>query len=66
MQGIRVSVGGYSDRLSVLLQTILSEMKTFKVDPERLVVYKEQVRRFEQRNAWNVRLMRVCGLGDDS
>lgn len=43
MQGIRVSVGGYSDKLVVLLQTILAEMKSFVVNPERLAVYKEQV-----------------------
>ena len=45
MRGLSVSVGGYSDKLSVLLETLLREMKSFVVkDREgRFGVYKEQV-----------------------
>lgn len=49
MQGFTVSVGGYSDKLIVLLETILKEMKTFVVNPERFAVFKEQV-----RDSWNL------------
>ena len=42
-RGVLVSVGGYNDRLPVLLQTIIGALKTLSIDPERLAVVTEQV-----------------------
>lgn len=58
MQGVMVSVGGYSDKLVVLLETILKEMKTFAVDPERFTVFKEQVRDY----SWSLSLQDTDGV----
>jgi insulysin len=44
IHGLTVSVAGYSDKMSVLLESILKEMTTFVVNPERFTVQKEQVR----------------------
>lgn len=46
LQGLTVSVSGYSDKLNVLLETILKEMRAFTVNPERFAIQKEQVREF--------------------
>lgn len=42
--GLVLSVDGYSDKLSVLLETILKEITTFSVNQDRFIVQKEQVR----------------------
>ncbi|KAH9915085.1 LuxS/MPP-like metallohydrolase [Fomitopsis serialis] len=44
-RGIRVSVSGYSDKLDVVLGTVIRYLKNLQVDPRRLDVVKEQVTR---------------------
>lgn len=44
--GLVIAAGGYSDKLSVLLHSILNEMKSFVINPDRFAVIKEQVRMF--------------------
>lgn len=43
-EGIHISVGGYNDKLTVLLKVVLDKLKTLTVNPERFEVLKEQVR----------------------
>jgi len=42
--GLTISVAGYSEKIDVLLDTVLKEMTSFVVDPERFAVQKEEVR----------------------
>ncbi|KAG6907416.1 hypothetical protein DXG01_008988 [Tephrocybe rancida] len=41
--GLYVSISGYNDKLSVLVRKVLEAVKSLSVDPQRLVVMKEQV-----------------------
>lgn len=41
--GVSVTVGGYSDKLDVLLRTVLESMRGLSVDPQRLQVIMEKV-----------------------
>jgi insulysin len=43
--GIDVNIGGYSDKLPVLLEKVLRSMKALKVNPERFKVIKERLMR---------------------
>ena len=43
IHGLTVSVAGYSDKIGVLLETLLKEMTSFVVDPWRFAMQKEQV-----------------------
>ncbi|OCH85237.1 LuxS/MPP-like metallohydrolase [Obba rivulosa] len=42
--GLSVSVGGYADKLPVLLRTVLEMLKNINIDRERLKVIAEQVK----------------------
>jgi secreted Zn-dependent insulinase-like peptidase len=42
--GLTVSLSGYNDKLPVLLKVVLERIRSYKVNPERLQVFKEQVR----------------------
>ncbi|KAG8889415.1 Insulinase (Peptidase M16) [Tulasnella sp. 332] len=42
--GIHISIGGYNDKLTVLLKVVLDKLKTLTVNPERFEVLKEQDR----------------------
>ncbi|CAG8459644.1 11740_t:CDS:10 [Diversispora eburnea] len=44
-EGIIISLQGFNDKLPVLLEKIIHEMKNFKVDPKRFEIIKEQVER---------------------
>lgn len=44
IHGLTISVAGYSEKIPVLLDSILKEMTTFVVNSERFAVQKEQVR----------------------
>ncbi|KZT69510.1 LuxS/MPP-like metallohydrolase [Daedalea quercina L-15889] len=44
-KGIRVSVSGYSDKLDVVVDTVIQYLRTLQVDPKKLHVVKEQVTR---------------------
>ncbi|CAL1547485.1 unnamed protein product [Lymnaea stagnalis] len=39
--GLTLTVKGYSDKLPILLEKILEKMATFKVDPNRLAIFKD-------------------------
>ena len=41
--GLYIDISGYSHKLSVLLDTILKEIKTFSIDAGRFAVHAEQV-----------------------
>jgi len=43
-RGIGVSVSGYNDKQQVLIDRILNTLLTYKVDPERFAVIKEQMK----------------------
>ena len=43
--GIVVAVGGYNDKLDVLLRTVLEKLRDFEVAPDRLPVIAEKVGR---------------------
>ncbi|KAI0353367.1 LuxS/MPP-like metallohydrolase [Trametes cingulata] len=45
IEGLTVSVGGYNDKLHVLLRTVLEKIRDLQVQPERLCVIKEKVQR---------------------
>jgi secreted Zn-dependent insulinase-like peptidase len=38
------STMGYNDKLSVLMETTINELKNYKVDPERFALLKDDVR----------------------
>jgi insulysin len=40
--GIEVNIGGYSDKLPVLLEKVMRSMKELKVNPERFKIIKER------------------------
>lgn len=44
--GLFVSMNGYNDKMTVLVQHVLEKVKGLVVNPERLAVMKEQVGRF--------------------
>ena len=44
-EGLSVSVGGYNDKLAVLLRIVLDKLRTLGVDPERLSIVLDKVRR---------------------
>ncbi|RHZ61222.1 hypothetical protein Glove_349g91 [Diversispora epigaea] len=44
-EGIIILLQGFNDKLLVLLEKIIHEMKNFKVDPKRFDIIKEQVER---------------------
>lgn len=52
MQGLFIGVGGYNDKLDVLLQHVLDRVKSLEIKPDRLSVMKEEVR-----------ILRLCELG---
>ncbi|KAI0367165.1 LuxS/MPP-like metallohydrolase [Pilatotrama ljubarskyi] len=43
IEGLTVSVGGYNDKLHVLLRTVLEKMRAVQVQPDRLRVLKEKI-----------------------
>lgn len=43
--GVDVNIGGYSDKLPVLLEKVVRSMKDLKVNPERFKVIKERLTR---------------------
>jgi len=43
--GLFAAMNGYNDKLFVLVQEVLHKIKTLVVDPQRLEVMKEAVRR---------------------
>ena len=43
--GIDVNIGGYSDKLPVLLEKVLRSMKELKVSPDRFKIIKERISR---------------------
>ncbi|KAI0763999.1 LuxS/MPP-like metallohydrolase [Trametes elegans] len=45
IEGLTVSVGGYNDKLHVLLRAVLEKMRGLQVEPDRLRVVKEKVQR---------------------
>ena len=44
-EGLSVSVGGYNDKLAVLPRIVLDKLCTLGVDPERLNIVPDKVRR---------------------
>jgi len=44
-EGISLFVDGYNDKLQVLLEKIVTQMKNFKVCPKRFLLIKEQLQR---------------------
>jgi len=42
--GVYLALSGYNDKISILAQHVLDKAKNLVVNPERLEVYKEQVR----------------------
>ncbi|KAF7295456.1 Insulin-degrading enzyme [Mycena indigotica] len=49
--GLYVAINGYNDKMSVLVQQVLEKIKNIVVDPSRLEIMKEQVKR-ELENFW--------------
>ncbi|KAI9058078.1 LuxS/MPP-like metallohydrolase [Trametes sanguinea] len=45
IEGLTISVGGYNDKIHVLLRTVLEKLRSLKVLPDRLDVLKEKVKR---------------------
>ena len=43
MEGLTVTVGGYNDKIHVLLRTVLDKLRGLQVHPDRLRVLKEKV-----------------------
>jgi insulysin len=43
--GIDINIGGYSDKLAVLLEKVVRSMKDLKVNPERFKIIKERLSR---------------------
>jgi insulysin len=50
IQGLLLVLRGYNDKLQILLEKIIIEMKNFKVDPERFLLIKERLQR-EYKNS---------------
>lgn len=51
-EGFTVSVAGYSDKLPLLLRTVISKIKFLVVDPQRLAIMKEQVYHSKFVSVW--------------
>ncbi|KAI8982604.1 Metalloenzyme, LuxS/M16 peptidase-like protein [Pilobolus umbonatus] len=45
LEGILLAIGGYNDKLPVLLEKVIQKMRDFQVDPERFKLLKDQLRR---------------------
>ncbi|KAI0658946.1 LuxS/MPP-like metallohydrolase [Cubamyces menziesii] len=45
IEGLTVSVGGYNDKIHVLLRTVLDKLRGLQVHPDRLRVLKEKIQR---------------------
>ncbi|KAL0093600.1 ubiquinol-cytochrome c reductase core subunit 2 [Phycomyces blakesleeanus] len=45
LEGMLLSLGGYNDKLSLLLEKVVQKMCTFEVDAERFKLLKDQLRR---------------------
>ncbi|CDH56832.1 a-pheromone processing metallopeptidase ste23 [Lichtheimia corymbifera JMRC:FSU:9682] len=45
LEGMLLAVGGYNDKLSVLLEKVVQKMRDLQVDPERFKLLKDQLRR---------------------
>jgi insulysin len=43
LEGLYVLISGYNDKQHVLLQVILERIKSFKFDPNRFAMLKEQL-----------------------
>ncbi|CAG8552374.1 5800_t:CDS:10 [Paraglomus occultum] len=50
-EGITLRVGGFNDKVHILLEKIVSLMRNFKVDPERFALIKEQLERHYRNNS---------------
>ncbi|KAJ1565819.1 Insulinase (Peptidase M16), partial [Nowakowskiella sp. JEL0078] len=44
-EGLVLALGGYNDKISILLSKIIHKMKTLRVDPDRFRVIKERLQR---------------------
>ncbi|KAG0165438.1 Insulinase (Peptidase M16) [Apophysomyces sp. BC1034] len=44
--GIVLSVGGYSDKLTLLLEKVIHRMKYLRIDPDRFNIAKDEIRRY--------------------
>ncbi|OBZ83270.1 Insulin-degrading enzyme [Choanephora cucurbitarum] len=45
LEGMLLAIGGYNDKLPVLLEKVVQKMRTFQVNPERFKLLKDQLRR---------------------
>ncbi|KAI7855111.1 Metalloenzyme, LuxS/M16 peptidase-like protein [Circinella umbellata] len=45
LEGMLLAIGGYNDKLSVLLVKVIQKMRDLQVDPERFKLLKDQLRR---------------------
>jgi insulysin len=45
LEGMLLAMGGYNDKLAVLLEKVIQKMRHFQVDPERFRLLKDQLRR---------------------
>ncbi|KAI8985011.1 LuxS/MPP-like metallohydrolase [Trametes punicea] len=45
IEGLTVSVGGFSDKIHVLLRTVLEKLCELRVQPDRLRVFREKIKR---------------------
>lgn len=45
LEGMLLAMGGYNDKLPVLLEKVIQKMRHFKVDTERFKLLKDQLRR---------------------
>jgi insulysin len=45
LEGMLLAIGGYNDKLPVLLEKVIQKMRDFQVDPERFKLLKDQLRR---------------------
>ncbi|KAF7727647.1 Insulinase (Peptidase M16) [Apophysomyces ossiformis] len=45
LEGMLLAIGGYNDKLAVLLEKVVQKMRDFQVDPERFKLLKDQLRR---------------------
>lgn len=42
----QISVGGYNDKQHIFLNKVMEKLTSFKVDPKRFAIYKENVRKY--------------------
>ncbi|KAG2190397.1 hypothetical protein INT46_004590 [Mucor plumbeus] len=45
LEGMLLAMGGYNDKLPVLLEKVIQKMRDFQVNPERFKLLKDQLRR---------------------